>query len=249
MAIEKERLSPDVRVPPWVWFEHLARYEFGARFVKDRVVVDCACGSGIGSEAFAAAGARSVTAFDVSEDDVKRARARATLPNLAFEHGSALDLPVEASSVDVYISFETIEHLEDDVGFLKEVRRILKPDGLFLCSTPNRLVTNPGATISERPWNKFHVREYSEREFVGLLRQTFSSVRLYGQNPKRTWLADSMGRLGRVLPRHGAVRINQVLKLPQFLADSLSRHAVVDMSPAYAYEYLVAVCRANGGLA
>jgi len=188
-----------------------------------------------------------VSAFDVSDETVADARARNTLRNLTFEHGSALQLPVEANSVDVYISFETIEHLDDDVGFLREVRRVLKPGGLFLCSTPNRVVTNPGASISERPWNRFHVREYSEKEFSELLLPTFSLVGLYGQNPKRTWLADSMGRLAGVLPRHGAVRINQLLKLPLFFADSPRRHAVVEMSPGYTYEYLVAVCRAKDG--
>lgn len=242
MAIEKERLSPDVRVPPWVWFEHLARYEFGSRFVKDKVVVDCACGSGIGSEVFAKAGAKSVAAFDVSADEIEQARAKNTLPTLSFQYGSALDLAIEANSVDVYISFETIEHLEDDLRFLREVRRVLRPDGLFICSTPNRLVTNPGTSLTDKPWNRFHVREYGEDEFVARLRSSFPQIRLYGQNPKRTWLVDAMERLGRALPRHGAVRINQVMKLPQLFRDDVSKHAVQDPRPGYAYEYLVAVC-------
>jgi ubiquinone/menaquinone biosynthesis C-methylase UbiE len=244
MAIEKERLSPDARVPPWVWFEHLARYEFGSGFVKDKVVVDCACGSGIGSRAFAKAGAKSVAAFDVSAEEIELARARHTLPNLTFRHGSALALPIEAHSVDVYISFETIEHLADDLGFLKEVLRVLKPNGLFICSTPNRIVTNPGTSLTDAPWNRFHVREYSEEEFVARLRASFPQISLYGQNPKRAWLARAMERAGRVLPRHGAVRINQVMKLPQFVGDSAARHAVEDLKPGYSYEYLVAVCGA-----
>lgn len=244
MALEKERLSPGGRVPPWVWYEHLARYEFGSRFVKDRVVVDCACGSGIGSEAFARAGAKSVAAFDVSADEIAQARARNTLPNLSFQRGSALDLPIAANAIDVYISFETIEHLHDDRRFLAEVRRVLRPDGLFICSTPNRSVTNPGTSISDRPWNRFHVREYAEHDFVELLRGVFPHVRLYGQNPKRAWLAQSIERVGWVLPLHGAVRLNQMLKLRQLLRDSVGRHAVQDPQPGWAYEYLVAVCSA-----
>jgi hypothetical protein len=68
-------------------------------------------------------------------------------------------------------------------------------------------------------------------------------VELFGQNPKPAWLAQSIEGLGRVLPLHGAVRVNQVMKLPQLLVDNLQRHAVRDPTPGYADEYLVAVCR------
>jgi ubiquinone/menaquinone biosynthesis C-methylase UbiE len=243
MAIEKERLSPDAAVPRWVWLEHLARYEFGARFVKGKTVVDCACGAGIGSETFAKAGAASVAAFDVSEQEIEQARRRNTLPHLSFRHASALALPIPSSSIDVYISFETIEHVKEDREFLAEARRVLKPGGTFVCSTPNRPVTNPGKTIADKPWNRFHVREYSQPEFLGLLRTGFSQVDLFGQNPKPAWLTQSIEGLGRVLPLHGAVRVNQVMKLPQLLVDNLQRHAVREPTPGYADEYLVAVCR------
>lgn len=245
MAIEKERLSPDAAVPRWVWLEHMARYEFGARFVKGRTVLDCACGAGIGSEMFAKAGATSVTAFDVSDADIEQARRKNTLPHLSFQRGSALALPVASGSIDVYISFETIEHVKEDREFLAEARRVVKLGGLFICSTPNRVVTNPGRSISDKPWNTFHVREYSQAEFLDLLRSSFPRVDLYGQNPKAVWLTRSIEGLGRITPMHGAVRLNQVMKLPQLLADSLDRHAVRDMMPGYAYEYLVAVCRTS----
>jgi len=243
MAIERERLSPDTSVPKWVWLEHVARYEFGARFVAGQVVVDCACGAGIGSETFARNGAKSVAAFDVSESDLEAARRRMALPNLAFQRASGVELPLTSSSVDVYISFETIEHVSEDHLFLREVRRIVRPEGLFICSTPNRTVTNPGKAISDKPWNPFHVREYSHHEFVALLSEFFNEIVVYGQNPKPEWLADSIGHLGRLLPLHGAVRLNQVMKLPQLVFDNLDRHAVQELIPGYAYEYLVAVCR------
>jgi ubiquinone/menaquinone biosynthesis C-methylase UbiE len=243
MAIDKERLSPDVAVPRWVWLEHLARYEFGAQFVRGKDVLDCACGAGIGSEAFARAGAASVAAFDVSEEEIEHARRRYGAPHLSFRHGSALALPVASSSVDVYISFETIEHVGEDRAYVQEARRVLRSDGLFICSTPNRSVTNPGTMISDKPWNRYHVREYSQGEFLGVLKDAFPRVHLYGQNPRSEWLARSIEGLGRLLPMHGAVRVNQVMKLPRLVVDSLQRHAVRDMAPGYAYEYMVAVCR------
>jgi len=243
MAIEKERLSSEGFVPQWVWLEHIARYEFGARFVKEKVVVDCACGAGIGSETFARAGAKSVVAFDVSEKDIESARRKNILRHLTFQQSSGLELPIASSSVDVYISLETIEHVAEDLAFLREAHRVLQPAGIFICSTPNRAVTDPGKSISDKPWNQFHAREYSQDEFIDLLNPFFSHVELYGQNPKRIRLVRALERLGKVLPMHGVVRINQVMKLPNLVFDEMKNHVVQDMRAGYTYEYLVAICR------
>jgi SAM-dependent methyltransferase len=76
---------------------------------------------------------------------------------------------------DVVVSFETIEHLADPGRFLGECRRLLRPGGLFICSTPNREVHRWSAS------NPFHVREFFPREFIRLLEQFFSECRVYGQ--------------------------------------------------------------------
>ena len=65
------------------------------------------------------------------------------------------------------VSFETIEHIDDDDGFIAEAARVLKPDGILPISTPNKDVTSP----SGPPENEFHVREYLREEFEGLLRK------------------------------------------------------------------------------
>ncbi len=242
MPQQNERLSGKSFLPPWVWHEHLARFAFCAGFVAGKSVIDCACGDGTGAEMFVRAGAQSVRAFDLCADAVATARARSRAANLDFQVADATDLPVPAQSADVYVSFETIEHLEDDAAFLAGVRRVLKPDGLFICSTPNRTVTNPGKSLGDKPWNQFHVREYGLEEYLALLGTRFRSVALYGQNPKRSSVVQAMGRLGRVLPGHGAVRLNQVFKLPAFLFDRYENHLVRPREPGRDCEYLVAVC-------
>lgn len=238
-----ERVTSRLFVPKWVWHEHLARYTFAARYVKGQAVIDCACGDGTSSEMFAKAGAVSVEAFDTSEAIIRAAQARCTATNLRFRIASALNLPLPNAYADVYISLETIEHLDDDRAFLADARRLLKPDGLFICSTPNRTVTNPGATLGDPPWNRFHVREYSQEELRDLLGTAFDEVELFGLNPVRLWKARVMERLGTRLPRHGAVRLNQMLKLPRLVCDRLDDHAVRPLQPGCVYEYLVAVCR------
>jgi len=243
MSLEQERLSPKTFMLKWVRLEHLARFRFGAEFVKDKVVVDCACGSGVGSKIFAEAGAKEVRAFDVDEEEIRNcgiAALRNDLPEFAV--ADARRLPLPDNFADVYISFETIEHIEGDLEYLQEAKRILKSNGIFICSTPNRLITNPGKTISDKPWNKFHVREYSRQEFVDLLSKYFGKVELYGQNPVCALRAKMLNTIGRMFPLYGAVRLNQIVKLPRFIYDTERRHRVMEIREGYEYEYLVAVC-------
>ena len=229
-------------VPPWVRFEHLARYRFAAGFARGRTVIDCACGDGTGADHFAAAGAVTVLAFDNDPDAVASAASRFGRDNLRFAVADATALPLGDSTADLYISLETIEHLPDATAFLREVVRVLRPGGTFVCSTPNRTVTYPGATLRTRPWNPFHVREYSEPEFVELLGRYFGRVELYGQNRQSGWYTRLAGWLGRRVSGMLAVRLNQVLKLPRFVVRRAGRHAVVPRAAGGHYEYLVAVC-------
>ncbi len=242
MAIEQERVSDDAFIPKWLWHEHLARFNFAAERVKGKRVIDCACGTGFGSSLFLGAGASSVLAFDVSEQTISKAILKYQASNLRFQVSSALNLPVPDKSADIFISLETIEHLEKDREFLTEIHRVLEPGGIFICSTPNRTVTNPGKALVNRPWNPFHIREYSEKEFFDLLRTEFESVMIYGQNPKKRWKVNLMKKIGKVLPFHGAVRINQALKLPHMALDKVEDHLVLDRKGDHDYEYLVAVC-------
>ena len=169
MAFQRERLQADAFVPSWVRHEHHARYAFASGYCGGKAVVDCACGDGAGSAVFAGAGAASVRAFDASEETIAGARARAEGSNVHFAVAPAGRLPLQDACADVYVCLETIEHVEDDKALLSEAARVLKPDGIFLCSTPNRIVTNPGMSAGDKPWNRFHVREYSRGEFAGLL--------------------------------------------------------------------------------
>ena len=243
VTCQRERLTDQAWVPRWVRHEHLARYAFAARYVTGQSVVECACGDGTGTAALAAAGAARIVACDTSASAVAAARGKVSSSKVQFWVGDALTLPLTDHSADVYISFETIEHIQDDEAFLAEVRRVLSPQGMFVCSTPNRLVTNPGTSLADAPWNPFHVREYSEPELVGKLREAFHHVEWYGQNPTRAFKVRTMAGLSRILPRHGAVRLNQLLKVPRFLCDRAAWHAVRAPVGDRVYEYLVAVCR------
>lgn len=244
MPIEAERFSSAVFMPPWVRHEHHERYRFAAGFVEGLDVVDCACGVGEGTAIFAGAGARSVQAFDLSEAAVTEARHNCRIfPNVSVNRADALHLPLADGCADIFISLETFEHLPEQAGFLAEVHRLLKPGGLFICSTPNRFIYNPGRSLEARPWNSFHLREFETAEFRQALEERFSHVDLYGQNPTSPARASAMTFLGRTLPGTCAVRINQALKLPRFLFGRQKAHAVQPTSPGAVFEYDVALAR------
>lgn len=242
MNFSVERCNQEQFIPIWVRHEHLARYRFAASYVAEKVVVDCACGDGTSSELFAKAQASHVYAFDAEPGAIEHCRRNRVDCRLSFAKADASTLPLDNAVADVYVSLETIEHLHNDWAFLQEVVRVLKGGGLFICSTPNRCVTNPGKTIAEKPFNPFHVREYSPEEFAALLDHFFSEIEWFGQNKKSRWLARMMGVLGKVLPRNSAVRINQMMKLPRFLFDRLVDHRVFRTENTIV-EYMVAVCR------
>ena len=243
MTTEKERMSPGGFIPKWVRLEHQARFEFAAQYVKDKIVVDCACGTGVGSKIFAQAGAKQVLAYDLSADDVFAAQEKNRLSNLVYAMADATELPCVSGSADVYISLETIEHLTEDIKFLAEVKRVLKSGGVFISSTPNRTVTNPLAKLSDKPWNKFHVREYTRGELEDLLKKYFSSVGFFGQNSKSAWKIKLVNAIAKIFSTRAAVRFNQILKLPHLLFDSVQHHQVKPIPSDKECEYLVAVCK------
>ncbi len=242
MPIEGERLAERHFLPRWVRHEHLARYSFAREYVCRQVVVDCACGDGTGSQIFAEGGARRVHAVDSCEHAVAEAAATRRAAGLTFCVADGTNLPLDSAVADVYVSLETVEHLADQEQFLREVTRVLKPTGRFICSTPDRRVYNPGQTLASRPWNRYHVREYAQPEFAELLGRHFAKIDWFGQNPKRLARVAFFAALGRVLPAYGSVRIQQILKVPRFLHDPPHHHSVVPLRSDRIFEYVVAVC-------
>jgi len=242
LNIDKIRLSTLARVPDWVWLEHKARYRFAAKFVPNKIIVDCACGSGEGTDVFFKSGAKEIKAFDLSEDAIREAKAKCNHANVDFKINSATKLPLPDEFAEVYVSLETIEHLDDDKLFLMEAKRVLKPGGIFICSTPNRTVTNPGASLNSKPSNQFHVREYSSPEFGLLLKEYFGQVEFYGQNPNKKFKVGLLGRLG-FLPFHTPTRVHQAYKLLSYLLKKDEEFFEVRKADdKFYYEYITAVC-------
>lgn len=241
--IDRERLGSGY-LPPWVLHEHQARWEFAADLVRGKQVVDCACGVGEGTAVLAASAPKSVHAFDLSADAVASASQRCEkFGCVVVRQANAESLPLAPESVEIFVSLETIEHIDAAEKFLEEVVRTLTDGGSFVCSTPNRRITMPGKSLSDRPWNPFHVREYSDQEFVQLLREYFNEVEIFGQNQRPEWCVRVLEAIGKVLPGNLGGRLNSALKLPRYLMDSPIRYRVKKMRSGVCGEYLVVVCK------
>jgi GT2 family glycosyltransferase/SAM-dependent methyltransferase/glycosyltransferase involved in cell wall biosynthesis len=171
-----ERLTTDVQGQ--VEVEHLHRYFLAREFCRGLDVLDIASGEGYGS-ALLAQTAQSVVGVEVDPRVVDHARQAYVLDNLRFEQGDARSIPLADHSVDCVISFETIEHFFDQEKFLAEVKRVLRPDGFLIISSPDRDFYSP----ESGPSNPYHIRELTRSEFHNLIRSHFSNSILYGQRP------------------------------------------------------------------
>lgn len=156
--------------------EHYHRYLFALRLCRGKDVLDVASGEGYGS-ALLASVARSVVGVDIDEASVSFATNAYARANLTYRAGSVLALPVADASVDVVVCYETLEHVSEHETLLDEVARVLRPDGMFIVSTPDRRVYSEEADYQ----NPYHLKELSREEFEAVLRQRFSHVRLYEQ--------------------------------------------------------------------
>ena len=243
MRIEEERFCPENFMPPWVRYQHLQRYRWAAEFVVGKQVLDMACGSGYGSAMLASAGATHVSGFDRSAATVVSARRAWPALNLEFDVADADYLPVPDSSFDVYVSFETIEHVDDDEVLLAEATCVLRPGGLLLVSTPNRDLLDPGITIHDRPFNRYHTREYRHAEFEERLSRHFATVTWYGQRPFSPDYVAWLGRVGRRWPAL-AVKLHQARKCLGWPWESPERHRPCPCNGDLGFnEVLIAACQ------
>ncbi len=163
---------------PW-YQEHIARYHYLENFELGECVLDIACGNGVGSDLIAK-NVERVFAIDQDPNTIENNRKFfSKTSNLIFKVDNAEHLDIDSSVFSAVVSFETIEHLVHPENFLQEIRRVLKPGGLFILSTPNARVTNP---INGIPSNPFHIKEYTPTELNELLSKSFKIISMRGQS-------------------------------------------------------------------
>lgn len=159
--------------------EHLHRYQAISNLVKGKKVLDSACGEGFGT-AILSKTADEAWGIDLSEETVIHAQQTYKKHNLFYKQCSIEKLDFEDHSFDVIVSYETIEHVDRDIQskFLDEVHRVLKKDGIFIISTPDKYLYSELANYQ----NPYHVAEFYDDEFKEFLENHFKKVEIYNQN-------------------------------------------------------------------
>ena len=148
--------------------EHLHRYAIACQFAHGHTVLDIACGEGYGSNLLASHAA-FVYGVDVAAAAVAHAARKYTRKNLRYLRGTATAIPLQDGAVDLVVSFETIEHLREHDEMMAEIRRVLRPNGTLIMSSPDKRYYSdlPGHA------NPFHLRELYHEEFQELIRRFF----------------------------------------------------------------------------
>lgn len=158
-------------------YEHFHRYALCLDFVAGKAVLDIASGEGYGS-ALLARVAQSVVGVDIDSECIGYAKQKYNNnPTLNFLVGSCESIPLDNESVEIVTSFETIEHHDKHEKMMIEIKRVLKPGGLLIISSPDRLNYSDKQNYS----NPFHVKELYYDELVSLLNRYFKYVQVYGQ--------------------------------------------------------------------
>lgn len=172
-----ERLDPR-SVSDWIWghADHMARYEWAARFVAGKRVLDAGTGTGYGAAFLLRSGASEVIGVDIEQSAVAEAALKFRDAGLTYKVADCENLNGIGSGFDVICSFENIEHLKKPRDFLAAAGRLLSPGGVLLCSTPDK--DGPDQFGKPRPPNPYHVEEWTRAQFRSLILEYFEDVDL-----------------------------------------------------------------------
>jgi ubiquinone/menaquinone biosynthesis C-methylase UbiE len=156
--------------------DHLHRYSIATNYILDKVVLDIACGEGYGSNLMSKS-AKFVYGVDIDSETIANAKIKYVKSNLNFQTGSADNIPIPDASIDVVVSYETIEHHDKHDEMMLEIKRVLKSDGVLIISTPDKLFY----TDKRNYINEFHVKELYKNEFFDLVVSKFANIQILNQ--------------------------------------------------------------------
>ena len=165
-AERSSHLDPSENV---IFQRHMIAYKEAAKIVNG-TVLEIGCGEGYGISELAKFSNKyiGVDKFDTFISDDLRNNY-----DIVFHK---MEIPplknIDENSVDFVVTFQVIEHIQDDNYFLKEIFRVLKPGGKLLLTTPNKLMS-----LSRNPW---HIREYSPKEMKDILKKYFTKSQVNG---------------------------------------------------------------------
>jgi 2-polyprenyl-3-methyl-5-hydroxy-6-metoxy-1,4-benzoquinol methylase len=178
VRVHPERFDPGHSANTLMESEHRGRYSWAAQVVAGQSVLDAGCGTGYGLEILNQAGAAELTGVDIDPVAVEEASRRAAPLEAAVAHHDLHALEFADDSFDLAVCFETIEHLRSPRQGIAELRRVVRPGGVLIVSSPNPDVYPSG--------NDHHLHELRPDELRSLIEEQFETTQVFLQHP---WLA------------------------------------------------------------
>lgn len=165
--------------------DHVERYKFCAPELRQKDVLDIACGVGYGSNYAIEAGAKSYLGVDIDKEAIEYAAHNFCGENVNFIVDNICNFSPDNKLFDIVLCYETIEHVRCYKDALKNIYSIIRPGGGLYISSPNRIVTSPQCkTLDCMPSNIYHTQEFTIEELVNELRKVGFFIRedkIYGQ--------------------------------------------------------------------
>jgi len=241
------------RIDPEQWFASreecllYLRHKFAYEFARTLIppgghVLEVGCGVGYGTVELAHA-ADQVTGLDVDAPTVALATRRYGSDKLSFTVYDGSAMPFADESFDMAVSFQVIEHVLDAPAHVAEIYRVLKTGGSLAATTPNRMYRlNPG----QKPWNRFHLREYSADDLAAVLKTSFRDVSVWGirgtdevqaiEHARVAWALRSgpISALRRAMPESmrrlagNIIRLAKRRSATQGMSDFLLKYSIAD---------------------
>lgn len=161
-----------------------------------------------------------IIGIDVDEKVIEYARKKYGTEKCEFILYDGNNIPFPDNSFDVVASLQVIEHIDDDAGFVSELHRVLKNGGKLYITTPNKTHRlKPG----QKPWNRFHVREYYPHELETVLRGTFNDVNIWGISATEEIHRIEYNRFKQGLLLNLALRLGLRKLIPESIDPHLAR--------------------------
>ena len=165
-AERSSHLDPSENV---IFQRHLIAYKEAAKFISG-TVLEVGSGEGYGIMELASKSDHYIAVDKYNTEISDKLKLE---NNITFIQSEVPPLKgIEDNSIDFVVTFQVIEHIENDKMFLQEIHRVLKPGGKVILTTPNIIMS-----LTRNPW---HFREYTPEQMEEVLKSSFDNYELKG---------------------------------------------------------------------
>lgn len=217
-----ERVSATDTSDNYVLQRSIFAYLEAAKMVRGNVL-EIGTGSGYGVKYIAPVVTKFVTIDKfVCDVDFK------TYPNVEFKQQTVPPFTnIADNSFDFVVTFQVIEHIQNDDLYVKEIARVLKPGGKLIVTTPNRHMS-----LSRNPW---HIREYKPNELTTLLKKHFKAIEtkgVYGNETVMNYYEKNRESVNRIM-KYDVLNLQwilprQILQVPYDIMNRRNRKKLLE---------------------